>query len=50
MEEGIGTLGYVVRLHVVMKYLSQLAIMLAILALTPQIASLFFGEYGFAGR
>lgn len=50
MTEGMRALTYAVRLRVVGHYLSQLALMLALLALAPLAVSLLFGEYAFAWR
>lgn len=50
MQEAITTLFQAVRLRLVAKYLGQLAVMLALLALVPLLVSLVYGEYFYSLR
>ncbi|MEJ2577073.1 MAG: potassium transporter TrkG [Gammaproteobacteria bacterium] len=50
MADSASTLVYAVRLGVVGRYLSQLALMLALLSLVPFGVSLGYGEYAFSQR
>lgn len=49
-NEGVTTLSYPVRGPVLLKYLGQLGLMLAMLTLVPFGASLFFNDYNVGGR
>jgi trk system potassium uptake protein len=49
-KEGVTTLSYPVRGPVLLKYLGQLGLMLAMLTLVPFGVSLFFDDYTVAGR
>src|SRR5680860_919291 len=49
-NEGVTTLSYPVRGPVLLKYLGQLGLMLAMLIVVPFGASLFFGETTIGGR
>lgn len=50
MPDGIKSLTYAVRHKVILKYLGQLALMLAALTLVPLCVSLYFGDYGISLR
>jgi trk system potassium uptake protein TrkH len=50
MVNGIKSLTYAVRHKVILKYLGQLALMLAALTLVPLCVSLYFGDYGISLR
>jgi trk system potassium uptake protein TrkH len=50
MQEAVTTLFHAVRPRVVAKYLGQLALMLALLALAPLLVSVFYGEYFYTLR
>ncbi len=50
MDEEISALTYAVRMRVIVKYLGQLGVMLALLTMAPLVASLVFGEYAQRGR
>jgi len=47
---GMTTLSYPVRSLVILKYLGQLGLMLALLTILPLGVSIFFGEYAISGR
>jgi trk system potassium uptake protein TrkH len=49
-NEGVTTLSYPVRGSVLLKYLGQLGLMLAMLTLVPFSVSLFFDDYTVGGR
>jgi len=49
-NEGLSTLSYSVRGPVILKYLGQLGLMLALLTTLPLCVSLYFGEYPIGGR
>ena len=49
-NEGVNTLSYPVRGPVLLKYLGQLGLMLAMLTLVPFGVSLFFDDYTVGGR
>ena len=49
-NEGLSTLSYSVRGPVILKYLGQLGLMLAVLTALPLGVSLYFGEYPIGGR
>lgn len=50
MNNPVSSLGHAVRLRVVAKYLGQLGLMLALLAVVPLMASWFFGDTRFSFR
>ena len=50
MADGIKTLTYAVRGRVILKYLGQLALMLAVLTLAPLGVSIYFGDYNLSLR
>ena len=49
-NEGVTTLSYPVRGPVILKYLGQLGLMLAMLTILPLSVSIFWGEYAISGR
>jgi trk system potassium uptake protein TrkH len=49
-DDTVLALSYAVRLPVVLKYLGQLALALAVLTLPPLLAAVWFQDYGFALR
>jgi len=50
VAEGIKSLTYAVRGKVILKYLGQLALMLAVLTLVPLGVSIYFGDYNLSYR
>jgi trk system potassium uptake protein len=50
VDERVAVLTHAVRGRVLLKYLGQLALVLAILAILPLLVSLGHGEYAFSGR
>jgi len=50
VQEGLSALRYPVRGPVILKYLGQLGLMLAILTTLPLVVSMFFGEYAISVR